>query len=731
VSPRRPRSTAATVAAALTLLALLALPTAASAAVGGPYVINGASGISLTATPQTTGSALVVQVSRTDGAHIAFTPAAVTFDPATGCDNFTNPGKTTCPRPAASLTLTGSVVEAGVTGLVTGSLVFAGGDANDIFSVGGASAVGSVTVAPGDGADSISIDGAIGNLTLSGADPGSDRYNIQTTTLPVETLALGAGNDVAASNSPSLRLEGGDGNDTLSGPGELVGDAGDDLIEPTVTTKLADGGPGDDRLSFDLVNSGLTVVMDPAQIFVNGSPKPNFERLEGSTANDDITGTTGADDIAGGDGDDTIAGRGGHDTLDGGPGDNTVSYAGETGAVQVDLGAHTATVGTVTDKIDGFRGVITGAGADTVYGSAADEHFTLGAGDDTVDAGPGNDSIDGGDGNDSLRGGHGTDVIVGGAGEDTATYDERTASEPLSITLATPGDDGAPGENDTLVGVEDVIGGASSDVLSGDAGPNRLVGGGGLNTIDGGAGNDVLIGGDFRDVIVGGPGNDQLIGGGDDDSLSAFDFEADVIDCGPSTDDDAQVDAADTVTGCEYSSRGDVPVPVDADHDGTVAGFDCNDANPAIGLTAIDIPGDGIDQNCDGFDEPLPLVAGGFRLTPSRPTARGQRIMALVLTDMPGNSTVVATCKTKIKRRCPFTKVTRRPKSAGADVSLSSLFKRRLLPVGTRIDVRITAPATIGRVRRFTVRKSAGLFADDLCVLPGSSVAKRCPPDVL
>jgi hypothetical protein len=75
--------------------------------------------------------------------------------------------------------------------------------------------------------------------------------------------------------------------------------------------------------------------------------------------------------------------------------------------------------------------------------------------------------------------------------------------------------------------------------------------------------------------------------------------------------------------------------------------------------------------------------------------------------------------------------VTRRPKSDGADVSLSSLFKRKLLPVNTRIELRITAPGAIGRVRRFTVRKSAALSAADLCLLPGSSVAKRCPPDVL
>jgi hypothetical protein len=64
-------------------------------------------------------------------------------------------------------------------------------------------------------------------------------------------------------------------------------------------------------------------------------------------------------------------------------------------------------------------------------------------------------------------------------------------------------------------------------------------------------------------------------------------------------------------------------------------------------------------------------------------------------------------------------------------VSLTTLLKRRVLPVGTRVEVRITAPGVIGRVRRFTVRKGSAPSTADLCLLPGSSVAKTCPPDVL
>jgi hypothetical protein len=70
-----------------------------------------------------------------------------------------------------------------------------------------------------------------------------------------------------------------------------------------------------------------------------------------------------------------------------------------------------------------------------------------------------------------------------------------------------------------------LVGGSSSDSLSGQAGNDSLVGGGGSDVLFGAAGNDVLNGGTGDDVLNGGAGNDRLIGGRGRDSFK-FNSEA-------------------------------------------------------------------------------------------------------------------------------------------------------------------------------------------------------------
>jgi uncharacterized protein (TIGR03382 family) len=45
---------------------------------------------------------------------------------------------------------------------------------------------------------------------------------------------------------------------------------------------------------------------------------------------------------------------------------------------------------------------------------------------------------------------------------------------------------------------------------------------------------------------------------------------------------------------------------VDSDGDGAYSPRDCDDGDPAVHPGALDLPGDGIDQDCDGQDTPAP-----------------------------------------------------------------------------------------------------------------------------
>lgn len=718
--------------------ALFAGTGVASADVGPAYQLT-AGGGTLQAAPVVGGSTLAVQVTKT-ASGLEFTPAAAS--PGT-CTN--SLGKTTCPASFAStkLILQGSVLAVGVHAISTGTLQLTGGSGADTVVVDGTvspDVIGTVSLNLGDGNDSVTLGGAINAIAQSPTpDPsGDDRYVI-TSTSPgiVGTLALGDGNDFASSQAPNLTLDGGAGNDTLIGAGPMIGGTGSDVLEPTALGKVIAGGDGAgdvDLLSYQLMTTPLSLTKTSATD-VNagdGAAKTGIEVLEGGQGNDTLTGTGGPDVLYGGDGDDVIDGRGGGDTLDGGPGQNTVTYALGPSPVTVDLGAGTGGA-LPLDTLRHFTTVITGPGNDTVTGTSADEHFILGAGDDTVDAGAGNDTIDGGPGNDLLRGGEGSDIINGGDGTDTATYDERGPSEPVNVTLATPGGDGAAGENDTLTQIENVTGGASSDTLIGDDGPNVLVGGPGLNTLSGLGGDDVIFGGDDRDIITGGPGSDKLYGGGDDDSIDAFADpkpDTDIVDCGPSLDDDAQVDPTDQVTGCEYARRGDVPVPVDNDHDGFVAGFDCNDSDPAIHPGAVDIPADGIDQDCDGFDATVPYV--DFGLTAKQLNAKagqlGSGFSTFHVTRLTATTSVQATCKApkKAKVKCPFKSVTLRPKKGSTQVSLTARLKSRRLSPGTTLELRVTAPGFNGRLRRFTIT-AASFKSDQFCITAPKKTPQKCP----
>jgi hypothetical protein len=215
-----------------------------------------------------------------------------------------------------------------------------------------------------------------------------------------------------------------------------------------------------------------------------------------------------------------------------GGGNDDVRGTNLTGGVIVVLlggdGNDTLYGGPSADSVEG------GAGNDTIVGDSGADTLRGGAGNDGVAGNAGNDTIDGGDDDDVLDGDAGADVLDGGAGIDDLILDDVRPNVDVSLDDAP--NDGAPGEGDNVIDVEDVTvsavsGGAAN--ITGDAGANVL-------NVDGG--NGTITGGDGADLLVGGPAND---------TIHARDGWPDRVSCGAGSDV-ALADTLDTVSpSCE------------------------------------------------------------------------------------------------------------------------------------------------------------------------------------
>jgi len=89
--------------------------------------------------------------------------------------------------------------------------------------------------------------------------------------------------------------------------------------------------------------------------------------------------------------------------------------------------------------------------------------------------------------------------------------------------------------------------------------------------------------------------------------------------------------------GIDQNCDGADAINLDRDGDGSNRPADCNDANPAINPAVVDIPNDGIDQNCDGADAiNLDLDGDGFN-RPGDCNDANPNIRPLAR-DIPGNA---------------------------------------------------------------------------------------------
>jgi hypothetical protein len=227
----------------------------------------------------------------------------------------------------------------------------------------------------------------------------------------------------------SADVHGGDGDDRLSGTGQLHGDAGADLITLAVSVVRDDG----------------------SRYGAWGHGGLGDDTVLGSDGDDMLSGEGGRDTLSAGPGDDVVnegdsRGAGDRDVLDGGPGKDSLDYTGHDENLLADLRADRDQIrdreSGPLDAVSGFESLRTGSGDDIVIGTGGDDGLGAGAGDDVIRLGPGQDSVTAGPGDDRvLAAGDDMlmDSIVCGPGDDDVvaeTGDDLHGCERTELRIA-------------------------------------------------------------------------------------------------------------------------------------------------------------------------------------------------------------------------------------------------------------------------------------------------------
>ncbi len=98
----------------------------------------------------------------------------------------------------------------------------------------------------------------------------------------------------------------------------------------------------------------------------------------------------------------------------------------------------------------------------------------------------------------------------------------------------------------------------------------------------------------------------------------------------------------------------------------------------------------------------------------------------LELRKLPQNARIEVRCKSKRAPRCVFGTRTRTISTRRTKISIRSYFGDRALSSGTKIEVRVSAPRTIGKVFQFTLRSGKFPSFATQCLPPGATAAVKC-----
>ncbi|KAF1073381.1 Bifunctional hemolysin/adenylate cyclase [Halodesulfovibrio sp. MK-HDV] len=411
---------------------------------------------------------------------------------------------------------------------VTGSIdTGVGGDTIDLSGVN----TGEVTVNSGDDSDTIYAGAAQEIINGGGA---SD-------TVSYAKSDVGVTVDLVGENNEGTGDAQGDSYNSIE---SFVGSGqADTFFADIADTHSVDGGAGIDTIDYSQSYSGVKLVASGSDWSVSENvigasitgTIEDFENFVGTDQADSVTMTgVNSSTVAfstggGGDDFDLSVTNSGNITVDAGAGENDIALAGvnsgnftvSSGVENDDIDVNMVNSGNLTinagdgdNDIDvvatnsGNLIVNTGVGSDTISldgVSSGNATINSGSGDDEIDLTgmtSGSVTVNAGDGSDTMLAGAATETFNGGsdgASGDTVSYAASESSVNVDLSdanndgIADVSGNGGDAAGDSYSGIENIIGTAHADTLTGNSSNNVIHGG------DGAEGRNLITNGDFSD----------------------------------------------------------------------------------------------------------------------------------------------------------------------------------------------------------------------------------------